>query len=317
MANKVSSPIYEASIKDNNIECSCGTNAVIVVLPSNKCGKGELTISKVDSGANAVTITPASGETWDEATLQKETATVAGTVTGAGNATVVITAAGLDTMTFSVPVHVDETAAIVAASIRRVLKADPVISSLWTVSGTAAYVVLTQRNYYGNDSTLNISVDNGTCTGLTTAGTSANTTAGTAITLAAQYDTINLANDGTGWVIKSKTGANLSETLTNKVLTDARLNFSIGTHSYGSAHADWTLSAAELLKTVHKPTAADQAVNAIIPTTAGKPYVFINGTGQALTVKTAAGTGVAITNGKTAIVMADGTNVIALATESA
>jgi len=45
--------------------------------------------------------------------------------------------------------------------------------------------------------------------------------------------------------------------------------------------------------------------------------VFVNGTGQTLTVKTAAGTGVAITNGKTAIVMSDGTNVIALATESA
>lgn len=100
-------------------------------------------------------------------------------------------------------------------------------------------------------------------------------------------------------------------------LTDPRLNFTIGEHSYASAHADWTLSAAELLKMVHKPTAADQAVNAIIPAAAGKPYIFINATGQALTVKTPAGTGVAITSAKTAIVMSDGTNVIALCTESA
>ncbi len=94
------------------------------------------------------------------------------------------------------------------------------------------------------------------------------------------------------------------------------LQFPIGTHDYDNDDEDWTLSAAELLKTVHKPTNASGAVNAIIADTAGIPYVFINGTGQALTVKTKNGTGVAITAGKTAIVMSDGTNVIALAAES-
>jgi len=108
-----------------------------------------------------------------------------------------------------------------------------------------------------------------------------------------------------------------AQTLTKKKLTDPSCTFTIGTHNYGGAAADWELSAGELLKTVHKPTGANGPVNAIIADTAGIPYVFINGTGQTLTVKTAEGSGPNIANGKTAIVMSDGTNVIALATQSA
>lgn len=95
------------------------------------------------------------------------------------------------------------------------------------------------------------------------------------------------------------------------VATDMAQTFSLGAHDYGGAHADWTLSAAELLKPCHKPTNADAGVNAIVATTI-RPYLFINCTGQAVTVKTAAGTGIAIANGKAAWVMSDGTNVIRL-----
>jgi hypothetical protein len=121
---------------------------------------------------------------------------------------------------------------------------------------------------------------------------------------------------------KDTTDTFTNKTLTSPVMTGADITqgvfkFTIGAHDYGAAHADWTLSAGEQLYAVHKPTNADQAVNAIIPTAVIQPYIFINGTGQALTVKTAAGTGPTITSGKTAIVMSDGTNVIALATESA
>ena len=121
---------------------------------------------------------------------------------------------------------------------------------------------------------------------------------------------------------KDTTDTFTNKTLTSPVMTGADITqgvfkFTIGAHDYGAAHADWTLSAGEQLYAVHKPTNANQAVNAIIPTAVIQPYIFINGTGQALTVKTAAGTGPTITSGKTAIVMSDGTNVIALATESA
>lgn len=114
----------------------------------------------------------------------------------------------------------------------------------------------------------------------------------------------------------------LAQTLTNKtltapVMTDPAMSFSIGTHDYGTGTTAWTLSAAEQLKAVHKPTNAGGGVDAIIPLTPARPYTFINGTGQALTVKGSSGTGIAIANGKTHQVMADGTNVIAIAAVSA
>jgi len=63
------------------------------------------------------------------------------------------------------------------------------------------------------------------------------------------------------------------------------------------------------------------AFNLIVPTTAGtlsaafeKPYIINNTTGQTITVKTAAGTGVAVPTGKTMWVYADGTNVVDVVT---
>jgi hypothetical protein len=113
---------------------------------------------------------------------QVETATVAGTIggSGAGNATVVVTAAGMSNSpkTVSVPVANNDTAAIVAAKIRAALSADSDVSTFFAVSGTGVFVILTARTASANDGTMNVSVDNGTCTGLTTAASSANTTPG-------------------------------------------------------------------------------------------------------------------------------------------
>jgi hypothetical protein len=108
-----------------------------------------------------------------------------------------------------------------------------------------------------------------------------------------------------------------ASTLTAPVMTQPAVSFTISAYNYGAAAADWTLTAAQALALIHKPTNASGAVNAIVPTATRRPYVFINGTGQALTVKTAAGTGITIANGKAQIVMSDGTNVIALAAVTA
>jgi copper(I)-binding protein len=116
---------------------------------------------------------------------------------------------------------------------------------------------------------------------------------------------------------KATTDTMTNKTLTAPVITQPSITCAFGTHDYGAGTEDWTLSAAELLKMIHKPTNASGGVNAIIGDTAGKPYIFINGTGQTLTVKTAAGTGIAIANGKSHILCSDGTNVIALAAVSA
>lgn len=112
--------------------------------------------------------------------FQVETATVVGTVTGSGNATVVVTAAGMtgSPITVSVAVLSGDTASVVATKIRAALNANAVIAAFFTISGTAADVVLTRTVSAANDATMNCSVDNGTCTGLTTAASSANTTAG-------------------------------------------------------------------------------------------------------------------------------------------
>jgi hypothetical protein len=115
---------------------------------------------------------------------QVETATVAGAVgvSGAGNATVIVTSSGMtgSPITLSVAVANSDTASQVATKIRAAMNANSTIAGRFIVGGTSALVTLTSIAPAANDGTLNISVNNGTCTGLTTAATSANTTAGVA-----------------------------------------------------------------------------------------------------------------------------------------
>lgn len=115
-------------------------------------------------------------------TAQVETATAAGAITGSGNATVVITAAGMSgsPITLSVAVTNGDSAATWAGKVRDAMRADSRITALFVVSGSGTSIVLTRTSKAANDATLNISLDNGTCTGITTAATSAGTTTGAA-----------------------------------------------------------------------------------------------------------------------------------------
>lgn len=130
---------------------------------------------------------------WTAGQAQVETATAAGTITGSGNATVIVTAAGMtgSPKTISVAVLNGDTAAVWAGKVRTALAADAAVSALFVVDGTTTAIRLTRKPtatytvgtasvplYADNDATLNISLDNGTCTGITTAATSANTTSG-------------------------------------------------------------------------------------------------------------------------------------------
>src|SRR5262245_17620243 len=126
------------------------------------------------SGGVAIAAAPTSG------TGQVETATAAGTITGSGNAAVVVTAAGMagSPITVNVPVLNGDTAAQWADKVRIALAAHAVIGLFFNVSGTSTAIVLSAVQSAANDATMNISLDNGTCTGITTAATSANTTAG-------------------------------------------------------------------------------------------------------------------------------------------
>lgn len=151
-----------------------------------------------DAASLVVPMAPVSavGSTaWTAGAAQVETATAAGTITLAGNATVVVTAAGMtgSPKTFSVAVALNDTAAAWAGKVRTALAADAAVAAMFTVGGTNASITLTRKAlgshainggtvnvYADNDATLNIALDNGTCTGITTAANSANTTSGVA-----------------------------------------------------------------------------------------------------------------------------------------
>jgi hypothetical protein len=134
-------------------------------------------------------------------TAQVETATVVGTVSTAGNASVVVTAAGMTGTPKTIPVAValSDDASAVAGKIRAALAADTAVAAMFTVGGAAATVVLTRKIKAANDATLNVSIDNGTCAGLTTAATSANTTAGVA-----QTSTTIVLKNGTDTIVSKE-----------------------------------------------------------------------------------------------------------------
>lgn len=110
---------------------------------------------------------------------QVETATIVGTITKEGTATVTVTSALYEEpVVMHVPVAVDDDASAVAEKIRAYI--EPILEDEFTVSGEGASVVLTAVAPAANDATLNIAVTNGTCEGLTPDETSDNTTAGVA-----------------------------------------------------------------------------------------------------------------------------------------
>lgn len=116
---------------------------------------------------------------------QVETATAAGTVTAAGNASVTVTTALLEEAeVVAVPVVLDDDADAIALAIRTALAANANIAAHFDVSGETAEVILTAKLPAANDTTLNIAIADGTgdgsSVGVTTAATSTNTTAGVA-----------------------------------------------------------------------------------------------------------------------------------------
>jgi hypothetical protein len=131
---------------------------------------------------------------------QYETATAAGTITGDGNATVTITGAGITGSPLAVSVAVlnGDTAAVWGNKVKVQLLATPAITALYDVLGYNAGIVLRAKTARANDATLNIALANGTCTGITAAPTSANTTAGLA-----PWPDIWMQNNGDAFVMYS------------------------------------------------------------------------------------------------------------------
>lgn len=99
------------------------------------------------------------------------TLTVAGTVTTTGDASVVVTAAGMtgSPITLSVAVSDGDSASTVGGLVRTALGANANVAAFWTISGSGATVILTQKISTVPDSTMAISIDNDTSAGLTAA----------------------------------------------------------------------------------------------------------------------------------------------------
>lgn len=124
---------------------------------------------------------------------QVATATAAGTVTVAGNASMTLTAAGLtgSPKAISFAVAVGDTPTLWAVKARAALNADAAVAAMFTASGSGAAIVLTRKpvrtfalpvgvhsHFAANDATVNLALATGTATGITAAPTSAATTAG-------------------------------------------------------------------------------------------------------------------------------------------
>jgi hypothetical protein len=138
-------------------------------------------------------------DAWVAGVAQVETATAVGTIgSGNGNAEITVTCDSMDNSpkTILVDVTSGDTAAVWAGKVRTALAADVDVASVFSVGGTSTAIVLTVKEigglsipiYQSNDSTINIALDNGTCTGITPATTSANTTAGVATSGCTIYD---------------------------------------------------------------------------------------------------------------------------------
>jgi hypothetical protein len=163
-----------------------GINKAVTIKGTNYNGEEiteELTANGTSSvyGAKAFrTVTEVDLPSQNHVPVQQvETATVAGTVTTAGDATVTITSALLaEAEVVLVPVLLNDTANAIALAIRTALAVNENIIANFVVSGATNKVILTANEPAANDATLNIAIADGTSVGVTTAAASADTTAG-------------------------------------------------------------------------------------------------------------------------------------------
>jgi hypothetical protein len=97
------------------------------------------------------------------------TVVATGTVTGSGDATVTVTAAGLSgsPLSLNVAVAAGDTAAVWAGKVRQALIANASITDLFAVTGFGSSIQLEHINPQTNDATLVVALATGTATGIT------------------------------------------------------------------------------------------------------------------------------------------------------
>lgn len=203
---------------------------------------------------------------WTGGTAQVDTNTVtaASGITANGNAQIIITCAGMtgSPKTINVPVTTaaHTTATLIATALRAAAAADSAVAAKLTIGGTGADITATVKAtstytvngtsvpvYPANDATLNIAIQNGTCTGITTAGTSTNTTAGvaTAGVYAPKLSGLDFEGQATGglsylyaWFVKNSEDSSCDIQITsNTKLANFTLPISSAIQVAGSLYA--------------------------------------------------------------------------------
>lgn len=135
------------------------------------------------------------------ATQQVETATIVGTITTSGNATVIVTSAGMAGSPKSVTVAVleNDDASAIATKIRAALVLDSAIGHASTgkfvVSGETNKVILTAKVATTHDGTLNINVADDTSVGITEDTTSDTTVYGSGATGSVYIKIVGIGSD--------------------------------------------------------------------------------------------------------------------------
>jgi hypothetical protein len=106
----------------------------------------------------------------------------------------------------------------------------------------------------------------------------------------------------------SITGSMLEATI---ALTAPDITFgATSAHDIASGHVAWTLSASEAKANILETMGTgDAGFDIVVPATANKIYIVVNGSGQAATVKQTGQTGVAVATLKTAIIRVTATDV--------
>jgi len=262
----ISSPIISYNVSAQATAARAGSSSAITLLQSTATDSPSdadqvYNTHYILAGAStAATLNlstgDATGDTWTAPVRQVETATAAGTVTGAGTAEVEVTTNGGLPAVIGFDVALNDTPTVWAEKCRAALTE---WSTLYDVSGTGTSIVLTRKPLatytlgsttiemaYANDSTLNIALDNGTCTGITAAPTSTNTTAGVV------GDGAYIANDdvdyeGIALDSPSDVYAVLIEASSDDGTGSQQIDYTIGTEYSGRMTVSSTKSAAVLL----------------------------------------------------------------------
>lgn len=181
-----------ASTVAGKARTALGLDSAVIALFTVGGTGADVTLTKITASANDATLNIAStNDTCTGLTPEATSAnTTAGVAPGTGNATVILTAAGMtgSPITLSVAVVASDAASTVAGKIKTAMGLNANIAAYFTIGGSGADIILTRETAVANDATMNVSTDNGTCTGLTTEASSANTTAG------APYDIVSV-----GW----------------------------------------------------------------------------------------------------------------------